>query len=127
MKYIIFLLFTVTVVFAKPSMKTAIEDKSIYGVESKTEENNIQKKVEIKEPFKNDIIKSPIMQKKDNLEGESYNSMQLPKKEQISAHEKFKKEYTGGSKIKSSYNQKIFNTLEKTIPAGASHSSGGGD
>lgn len=130
MKYFILIMLSVTAIFAKPSMKTAVEDKSIYGVQTKVEQNDTQEKIEIKEPFKGDTIKEPIIQKKDFHEDTSSESDKLPKKiikkEPISTHEKFKKEYTGGTKIKASYNPKIFEALEKTIPAGASHSSGGG-
>lgn len=101
------------------SLKTAVEDKSIYGQESLTENEVSIKKENDTEP----TIKTPNLTKKvDILEEVTEQESKV-----VSTHEKFKKEFKGGNKINVGYNKNLLDTLKKTIPEGAHERKGGGD
>lgn len=124
MKIILTLLLIFSFSHAKRiSLKTAVEDKSIYGQETLTDKVSENEVLSKKEDNNEPTIKTPNLTKKVDILEE----VTEQESKAVSTHEKFKKEFKGGNKINVGYNRNLLDTLKKTIPEGAHERKGGGD
>lgn len=124
MKILLILLLIFSTAFAKRiSLKTAVEDKSIYGQESNINEIKDSSN-DLNKSEQTSLIKTPKLPKKDV---DILEEVTEQESKSISTHEKFKKEFKGGNKINVGYNKNLLDTLKSTIPNGAQERKGGGD